>query len=243
MDRAPRTTFITQQDFTGVPKISFRELVDPLKVYLGIGFTYNFPRKHVFCWFLSLCPWLWCLGFGTEHCCSLWCSLTTSPRLQLTPVPCLVSTDTYNPPPPRHLLLQPTTSTAWCRHATGWVPQQAVAGSSCLGLAVAGSSCFGISSNSSSCSRRRPASLRLGITSLRLQLALRLQGGCNLVVTCNTSGPCALTVCVCVCVADHVCGSSQAGRAQTAFQSIRGQHTGDEQGELRGWLNAVYAIV
>eukprot|EP00198_Chlamydomonas_reinhardtii_P009196 XP_001698533.1 predicted protein [Chlamydomonas reinhardtii] len=30
-------------DFTGVPKISFRELVDPLKVYLGIGFTYNFP--------------------------------------------------------------------------------------------------------------------------------------------------------------------------------------------------------
>ncbi|KAG2491012.1 hypothetical protein HYH03_010684 [Edaphochlamys debaryana] len=30
-------------DFTGTPRVTFRELVDPLKIYLGVGFTYNFP--------------------------------------------------------------------------------------------------------------------------------------------------------------------------------------------------------
>ena len=30
-------------DFVGSPAVTFREVVDPLKVYLGIGFTYNFP--------------------------------------------------------------------------------------------------------------------------------------------------------------------------------------------------------
>jgi hypothetical protein len=33
------------QDFIGTPRVTFREVVDPLKIYLGIGFTYNFPRE------------------------------------------------------------------------------------------------------------------------------------------------------------------------------------------------------
>ncbi|PNH06946.1 hypothetical protein TSOC_006643 [Tetrabaena socialis] len=34
------------QDFTGSARVTFRELVNPLKVYLGIGFTYNFQPDN-----------------------------------------------------------------------------------------------------------------------------------------------------------------------------------------------------